>query len=60
MNYVRFFHSLFLGSVICIPVMVVAGTEVEELEGLEDYIWVPMLVAIFALLTKTIIEKKQR
>jgi hypothetical protein len=40
--------------------MVVAGTEVEELEGLEDFIWVPMLVAIFALLTKTIIEKKQR
>lgn len=60
MNYVKFFNSLFLGAVICLPVMVLAGREVEELEGLDDFIWVPILLALLALFMKTVIEKKPK
>ncbi|MBL7897705.1 MAG: hypothetical protein JNJ99_04140 [Crocinitomicaceae bacterium] len=60
MNYVKFFNSLFLGAVITLPVMVMTGKEVEELEGLDDYIWVPIMVALLALFMKTVIEKKQK
>lgn len=59
MNYGRFFGSLFLGSVICLPIMTIVGREVDELEVLDDYLWVPILLAIFSLLFKTILEKKQ-
>jgi hypothetical protein len=60
MNYVRFFHSLFLGALIILPVMVMTGREVDELNGLEDYIWIPILVALLALFMKTIFDRKQR
>ncbi|MBI3136578.1 MAG: hypothetical protein HYZ14_18025 [Bacteroidetes bacterium] len=59
MNYVRFFNSLFLGAVIVLPVMVIAGREVDELKGLDDYIWIPILVALLSLFLKTVIEKKK-
>ncbi|MBK9190775.1 MAG: hypothetical protein IPM77_04255 [Crocinitomicaceae bacterium] len=60
MNYVKFFNSLFLGAVITLPVMVMAGKEVEELDGLDEFIWVPIMVALLSLFMKTIIEKKQK
>jgi len=60
MNYVRFFNSLFLGAVITLPVMVMAGKEVDELEGLDDFIWIPIMIALLALFMKTVIEKKQK
>jgi hypothetical protein len=60
MNSVKFFHALFLGSVICLPVMVLAGREVDELKGLDDYLWIPILIALFSLFLKTVLEKKQR
>lgn len=60
MNYVKFFNSLFLGAVITLPVMVMAGKEVEELDGLDEFIWVPIMVAVLSLFMKTIIEKKQK
>lgn len=59
MNWVKFFYSLFLGSIITLPVIVLAGREIEELEGLDDFVWVPILVAILALFMKTILEKKE-
>jgi membrane-bound acyltransferase YfiQ involved in biofilm formation len=60
MNYVRFFNSLFLGAVITLPVMVMAGKEVDELDGLDDFIWIPIMIALLALFMKTVIEKKQK
>lgn len=60
MNYVRFLNSLFLGAVITLPVMVMVGKEVDELEGLDDFIWIPILVALLSLFLKTIIEKKEK
>jgi len=60
MNYVRFFNSLFLGAVIALPVMVMTGREVDELRGLDDYIWIPILIALLSLFMKTVIEKKDR
>lgn len=58
MNKIRFFNSLFLGAVICLPVMTMVGKEVEELKFLDDFLWVPILVALLALFFKTIIDKK--
>ncbi|MBK7130116.1 MAG: hypothetical protein IPM74_16920 [Crocinitomicaceae bacterium] len=58
MNYVRFFNSVFLGAIITIPIMVLTGREVDELEFLEDFYWIPIIVALLALFMKTVIEKK--
>lgn len=60
MNYVRFFNSLFLGAVICLPIMVIVGREVDELRGLDELIWIPILIALLALFMKTIVEKKPK
>lgn len=60
MNLVKFFFALFLGSVISIPLVVLAGREVEELEGLDEFVWVPILIAMLSLLMKTIFEKKKK
>lgn len=40
--------------------MVIAGREVDELEGLDDFIWIPILIALLALFVKTVIEKKKK
>jgi len=58
MNYVRFFHSLFLGALISIPIMLMAGREIDELDGLDDYVWVPITIALLALFLKTLFDRK--
>jgi hypothetical protein len=60
MNYVRFFHSLFLGALISIPIMMMAGREIDELDGLDDYLWIPITIALLALFFKTVFDRKQR
>jgi membrane protein DedA with SNARE-associated domain len=59
MNYVRFFHSLFLGALISLPIMTMAGREIDELHGLDDYLWIPITIALLALFMKTIFDRKQ-
>lgn len=60
MNWVKFFYSVFLGSVITLPVMTLAGREIEEFEGLDDYLWIPILVCILSLFMKVILERKEK
>lgn len=59
MNTIRFFNSLVWGAAICLPVMVLAAREVEHMEVLEDYLWVPVVVAMLALTMKVILTKKK-
>lgn len=58
MNTIRFFNSLVWGAAVCIPIMVIVGREVEHMEALEDYLWIPIVVAMIALTVKVILTKK--
>ena len=60
MEYARFFTSLMWGSIICIPVMVLVGREVDKLSSMTDFLWIPILVGMLSLTIKTLIEKKGR
>jgi hypothetical protein len=60
MEYVKFFTSLMWGAIICIPVMVLVGREVDGMAYMEDFVWVPILVAMISLTAKTVMEKKRR
>lgn len=40
--------------------MVLTGREVDELSFLEDFYWIPIIVALLALFMKTVTEKKER
>jgi hypothetical protein len=60
MEYPKFFTSLMWGAILCIPVMVLVGREVDGMEYMENFLWIPILVAMLSLTIKTIIEKKGR
>ena len=60
MEGAKFFTSLLWGSVLVMPVMILASREVEGFEKLERYIWIPILLAVLSLAMKSILEKKNR
>lgn len=60
MEYARFFTSLMWGSIVCIPVMVLVGREVDQLSALNDHVWIPILVGMISLTMKVLLQKKSR
>ena len=60
MDYARFFTSLMWGSIVCIPVMVLVGREVDKLSEMTNYVWIPVVMFMLSLTIKVILEKKGR
>lgn len=58
MEYAKFFTSLMWGSIVCIPVMVLVGREVDKLSEMTNYVWIPILTFMLSLTIKVILEKK--
>jgi len=58
MELAKFFTSLLWGSILVMPIMILAAKEVEGFEKMDRYIWIPIILAVLSLTMKSILEKK--
>jgi len=60
MEFAKFFTSLLWGSILVMPLMILLSKEVEGFEKFDHYLWIPILLSVFSLMMKTILEKKDK
>lgn len=59
METAKFFTSLLWGSILVMPLMILLSKEVDGFEKLDMYLWIPILISVFSLTMKSILEKRR-